>query len=49
MAERPEESRLKKTRTNKLQYCTLTFRGTEKFAVRMMASAIACAYQGWQN
>lgn len=25
---------------------TLTFRGTEKFAVRMMASAIAWAYQG---
>jgi len=28
---------------------TLTFRGTEKFAVRMMASAIAWAYQGYKS
>lgn len=27
----------------------LTFRGTEKFAVRMMASAIAWAYQGYNK
>lgn len=27
----------------------LTFRGTEKFAVRMMASAMAWAYQGYQK
>lgn len=28
---------------------TLTFRGTEKFAVRMMDSAIAWAYQGYKK
>jgi len=34
------------TKISCINCSTLTFRGTEKFAVRMMASAIAWAYQG---